>query len=150
MLGSDEKQSPSDAESLPGYTVGVPDMFLVLVGCQHMLAEPYRALISEEEIIFSHIGNRQGIVVEVNVPVRQTRDPVEEHLDGRTVECREILMGNEIGMEYDIRPLPVNPCRYLTVPGDDQMHLVDERKMLFDPPEKETKEAPVTVALDNG
>ena len=59
-------------------------------------------------------------------------------------------MWNEIGMENDIRPLPVNPCRYLTVPGDDQMHLVNERKMLFDTPEKETKEAPVPVALDNG
>ena len=69
----------------------------------------YHGLTVTEEVRRAAIPNREHVIIEIQVLLVKSRNPVEIHLDRIAVECRQELLRDYILMKHNLEILPVSP-----------------------------------------
>ena len=76
-----------------------------------MFGEFYNSFSVSKEIFWNTGPYRKNIIIEVDELLIKPLYPMKKHLDGRTVEGRQILLRNDILMQDNFQIIPVNPLR---------------------------------------
>ena len=87
------------------------------------------------------------VVIKIQELLVQVVYPMQKHLNGGTVECREELLRNNIPMQHDVYLLAIDPCGHLTVVRNHKVYLTDEGHILSYTTKQIGQCPPITKAL---
>ena len=131
MLGSHKTHRGFPACQPRGQSVGIPAYLLIHSGWQEVTCETYYRSALSEEVLRTAVPYRKHIIIEIKVLFVQSRNPVQEHFDCSTVECRKVFLRNYVLMEDDPEIGNIYPLRYLRRMRDDKIYVSYERHINF-------------------
>ena len=68
-----------------------------------------------EEVFGPALQHGIHVIIKIQKLFIQTVNPMQKHLNGRTVERRKEFLRNDIPMQHDMYLLTIYPCRHLAV-----------------------------------
>lgn len=137
MLRTDKEWPWTQAQRTTSQAVGGPTLLLVHSHRQQMVRDANAAFPFIEEIGGMARLEGKHIVVEIEIFLGKSRNPVKEHLDGTAVEDGEQMRRDNGLVQRHLKVTPIHPRRDLTVRSDHKEHLLDEWHAFGNTPQQE-------------
>ena len=122
MLGTDKDRTWRKTCRLTGYPIRLSDYLLEHIGIEKVLGKAPADLVPDKELVFASRGDRDTVVVDIQILIAHTLYPVKVHLDSIAVEGRQILLRDEVFVE-DYLDLVFKSCGNLGRKGYDKEYL---------------------------
>ena len=107
----------------------------------------YDRLAVTEEVLRLAVPYRKHVVIEIQIFLIQTRNPVQMHLYRITVECRQELCRYYILMQNYLQIVTICPFRNLRWVRHHKIYIPYERHPAFYAPEQVFERSPVAEPL---
>ena len=107
----------------------------------------YDRLAVTEEVLRLAVPYRKHVVIEIQIFLIQTRNPVQMHLYRIAVECRQELCRYDVLVKNDLEIFTIGPLRDLRRVRNHKIYIPDERHPAFYAPEQIFESSPVAEPL---
>ena len=133
--------------SQAGQPVGLAGLLLVHARCQDVACEVHHNLAVAEKIRPFHRCHRVEVVVEIDELLAQTRDAVQEQLDGSAVERGQKPFRDDVAVIHDTELPDVRPCGHLAFARHHQKDTVHKGHVTLYATQQVGQQPPVAVPL---